>query len=363
MTFLAAWARFFPALPPARRGDRLAGRRPPPAGDRAADRLLRQHPGAAARARGPAELPPADEAWPASGCSRPTTTRTCPSRSWSTRSSPSGRPATARSSRSPSCCTTPAPSGHDGAAAGAGRGQPAARACPRSTTRPPASTSPWCWSSSAKASAASSNTTPTSSTPPPSPAMPRASCSLLAGRGRGAGQADRRAAAAAGGRARAPAPPWPDLVVADPNATPSLAALFEEAAAAFPRSPGAHLRRRHAQLPPAGAAFGGARPGLARAWGRPRVAGGHRARPLARPGGGHPRHPAGRRRLRADRPQLADRPHGLHPGRQRRPPPAFPRRPRPAGRRDAAARSRVARSGSRGRGAGLPARPAPTSPT
>ncbi len=68
---------------PGRRGRRHADRRPQPRGDRGADRLLRQHAGAA---RGPRRATPASASCSA-GCARrrwtPTRTRTCRSSSWS----------------------------------------------------------------------------------------------------------------------------------------------------------------------------------------------------------------------------------------------------------------------------------------
>ena len=61
----------------------LAGRRPRPAGDRGADRLLRQHPGAARRPRGQTPASASCSAGRGRRRSPPTRTRTCRSRSWS----------------------------------------------------------------------------------------------------------------------------------------------------------------------------------------------------------------------------------------------------------------------------------------
>ena len=90
-----------------RRG-RLADRRPHPGGDRGADRLLRQHPGAARRPRGRPAVRRAGGARPREAALAPTRTRTCPSSAWSRSCAPSGGRRTTRCSRSCSSCRTPA---------------------------------------------------------------------------------------------------------------------------------------------------------------------------------------------------------------------------------------------------------------
>ena len=73
-----------------RRGRRQPDCEPQPARDRVADRVLREHPGAARRPGRRTDLPAAGRACASGGASTPTRTRTCPSSSWSRRSSPSG---------------------------------------------------------------------------------------------------------------------------------------------------------------------------------------------------------------------------------------------------------------------------------
>ncbi len=86
---------------PGRRAGRHADRRPQPRRDRGADRLLRQHPGAARRPRGRTRR--SASCW--RGCARrrsaPTPTRTCRSRSWSRSCS---RSATSPARRCSRCC-------------------------------------------------------------------------------------------------------------------------------------------------------------------------------------------------------------------------------------------------------------------
>ena len=78
---------------------RLAHRQPQPGRDRAADRLLRQHPGAARRPARRSRLPRAAGPRARRPPWRPTPTRTCPSSSWWRSCGRSGTSPTTRSSR------------------------------------------------------------------------------------------------------------------------------------------------------------------------------------------------------------------------------------------------------------------------
>ena len=85
---------------------RLADRQPQPGGDRAADRLLRQHPGAARRPHGRPVLRELLARVRARPPWRPTPTRTSPSSSWWRSCGRSGIWRSTRSSRSSSPCRT-----------------------------------------------------------------------------------------------------------------------------------------------------------------------------------------------------------------------------------------------------------------
>ncbi len=120
--FQALLARHLPAGA-GRPAGRHAGRQPHAPRARGADRLLRQHPGAARDRDLRGGDPASASCWP--GCARrrsaPTPTRTCRSRSWSRSCSPSATSAARRCSR---CCFALQN------AAAAGRGPRAARPAP-----------------------------------------------------------------------------------------------------------------------------------------------------------------------------------------------------------------------------------------
>ena len=144
---------------------RLADRQPQPAGDRAADRLLRQHPGAARRPHGRPDVRATCSPASARPPSTPTPIRTCPSRGWWRRCGRSGIWPSTRSSRSssPSRTRPSAPWSSPGCRSPRWRSRPRCRS----------STSRWASGTSAARCWRTSTTAPSCSTPRPRAGSPR----------------------------------------------------------------------------------------------------------------------------------------------------------------------------------------------